>query len=220
MRLTVQTPGGCGSAPPRPNTAMPNREDQVVKTVDRLIKGQISVRRPHDHYVTPLPVICNFLDRYGPLPHGPVLDPAAGTGRFAEALRLRDPDFEIDQVEIDPTHADALQGPVGSIHIADFLQWQPTRRYRTIITNPPYSLAEEFIRRSMQLVDPANHAVIMLLRLAFLESRKRQPFWCEFPLQRLYVLSERPSFIGGATDQAAYAFFVWNTDRRQTIVTI
>jgi hypothetical protein len=50
----------------------------------------------------------------------------------------------------------------------------------------------------------------MLLRLAFLESRRRVAFWRANPLARLYVLARRPSFVGTGTDMAAYAWFGWN----------
>lgn len=53
----------------------------------------------------------------------------------------------------------------------------------------------------------------MLLRLAFLESKKRCDFWQKHPVSKLYVLSERPSFTGAGTDATAYAWFVWNKEQ-------
>ena len=52
--------------------------------------------------------------------------------------------------------------------------------------------------------------VAFLLRLAFLESRERFAFWQDHPCQRIYVLSERPSFTGGGTDSCPYGFFIWD----------
>ena len=50
-----------------------------------------------------------------------------------------------------------------------------------------------------------------LLRLAFLESAKRIPFWNEHPCRKVFVLSSRPSFTGdGRHDSAAYGFFWWD----------
>jgi hypothetical protein len=48
-----------------------------------------------------------------------------------------------------------------------------------------------------------------LLRLAFLEGQKRAPFWKAQPPYSVSVLAKRPSFTGGGTDSAAYAFFEW-----------
>lgn len=88
--------------------------------------------------------------------------------------------------------------------------------YSTIITNPPYSLAQQFVEKSFELAGKDTD-IIMLLRLAFLESKKRRDFWQRHPVSGLYVLSERPSFTGSRTDSAAYAWFVWNKSETQKI---
>lgn len=74
-----------------------------------------------------------------------------------------------------------------------------------LITNPPYSLAEEFIRKAV------SHAtsVAMLLRLPFMASKKRLPLWRDLGVPDVYVLSKRPSFTGGGTDSTDYAWLVW-----------
>ena len=75
------------------------------------------------------------------------------------------------------------------------------------VGNPPYRLAEEFVRKSIEISDGL---VAMLLRVGFLESAKRHPFWSEFPPIALRILVERPSFTpDGATDASAYAWFIW-----------
>lgn len=81
-----------------------------------------------------------------------------------------------------------------------------------IVGNPPFNDAEAHVRMAL---DIAAVGVAFLLRLAFLESTKRLPFWRENPPAEVYVLSRRPSFTGGGTDSAAYGWFVWrrgNTD--------
>jgi len=60
-----------------------------------------------------------------------------------------------------------------------------------IITNPPYSLALEFLEKSLREAA----TVVYLLRLNFLESKERKPFWTTWPLTHLFVLSERLSFV-------------------------
>lgn len=99
------------------------------------------------------------------------------------------------------------------------MEWQPEQKYKTIITNPPYSLAMEFILKSFELVEPDGE-VIMLLRLAFLESKKRYDFWQKHPVNKLYILSERPSFTGKGTDATAYGWFVWDNSGKQEIKVI
>lgn len=76
-----------------------------------------------------------------------------------------------------------------------------------IITNPPFSLAMEFLQKS--LTEAEN--VAYLLRLNFLGSRKRREFWQAHPPTALVVLAERPCFTGnGATDSCEYAWFIWS----------
>jgi len=83
-----------------------------------------------------------------------------------------------------------------------------------IFGNPPYSLAEEFVRKSLELVDDGGY-VFFLLRLAFLESKKRHfGLYAEHPLRRVYVLTRRPSFFttkkdSKTVDALAYGMFLW-----------
>lgn len=90
----------------------------------------------------------------------------------------------------------------------DFFDWEG--EVDLIITNPPFSLAQEFIDHS---IENAN-TVIMLLRINYLGSIKRYPWWNKNKPTSIYVLSKRPSFTGSGTDATDYAWFVWDkTDR-------
>lgn len=81
-----------------------------------------------------------------------------------------------------------------------------------IISNPPYSLAQEFVEKALRDAD----VVIMLLRLGFLESMKRWEWWQDNPPTSLLVLSQRPSFTeDGKTDGSGYAWYVW--DKKNTL---
>ncbi len=52
----------------------------------------------------------------------------------------------------------------------------------------------------------------MLLRVGFLESEKRKPFWEDVGMADVYILPNRPSFDGLGTDSACYAWFVWDNE--------
>jgi hypothetical protein len=86
----------------------------------------------------------------------------------------------------------------------DFFEWNTP--VDLIFTNPPFSIAQEFIEHSLQLAD----TVFMLLRLNYLASIKRYEWWSKNPPSALYVLSKRPSFTGSGTDATDYAWFVWD----------
>ena len=82
------------------------------------------------------------------------------------------------------------------------------RRFDVCCTNPPFGIAEEFVRGAMARCD----VVVMLLRLSWLASETRADFLRE-NTPSVYVLPNRPSFTGdGKTDAADYAWMVWGLD--------
>jgi hypothetical protein len=164
---------------------------------------QPSGENPHDFFPTPPGVTKAFIEAC-PLPDGLWCEPAAGEGHIINAVGKREgwATFDIRPVPA-PTLSDVHWAPY------DFLQHDESVRFNVIITNPPFYLAEEFVRKALRCADH----VVMLLRLAFLESRKREDFHTEFPSD-VYVLSRRPSFTSnGATDSCAYGWFVWGPGR-------
>jgi hypothetical protein len=89
-----------------------------------------------------------------------------------------------------------------------------------IITNPPFNLALDFIKKGLLNVKPHGY-VIMLLRLNFFGSQKRQEFFKQFMPKYCFIHSERISFFPedielggkiykkGSTDSIEYAHFVF-----------
>lgn len=174
-------------------------------------------RSPADYYPTPAWVTRTFLHRY-PLPPGPILEPAAGEGHMLAVIREVYPAQDLLAVEIDTAHAarlkqwDAQSGTGIHVWQADFLTWTPPGSVATVITNPPFSLAQAFCEHALAL-NPV--LVAMLLPLSFLASSRRRSFWMIHPVSSLWVLSKRPSFRGQGTSAQDYAWFVW--DQRETM---
>lgn len=170
-------------------------------------------RAESDFYATPFGV-CEAAVRVIPLrsPDAQVLDVGAGTGAWGRAMREVFPDAYITGVDLEDREkpsGDSYDEWHGS---RDFLATTQANlgTYDAVVGNPPFSQAEEFVRHAHTLVATGG-SVAFLLRLAFLEGKKRgDGLWKEFPLARLYVCSARPSFTGnGKTDATAYALFVW-----------
>ena len=146
----------------------------------------MTIRNAYDFYPTP-----NWC--YEKLPidfsnYNTALEPCAGDYRIADFLDdkgLKD----IDTCEIQDD--------------MDFMDY--TGNVDLIFTNPPFSMAQEFIEKSLIHAD----TVIMLLRLNFLGAQKRHKFWVENEPDALFILSKRPSFTGKGTDSTEYAWFVW-----------
>lgn len=138
-----------------------------------------------------------------------VLDAGCGDGAIMSAL-IRRRHEKVSGVEIDADlacraneNAKAAGEWAGSIERASY--FASVLRRDLVIMNPPFSLAEEFVRHSLLHVAPR---VVALLRLGFLESQERAALHREFPSD-VYVLPSRPSFAHGKTDSSAYGWFCW-----------
>jgi hypothetical protein len=83
-----------------------------------------------------------------------------------------------------------------------------------IITNPPYRYAEEFIRKSLDILEDGRK-LALLLPLRYLEGKKRKLLFDEFPPCRVYVFSYRINCaIDGNFDRRhsspiCYSWFIW-----------
>ena len=176
-----------------------------------------TVRRAYDFYETPEEVTRGFLFEYFEGDFHVILEPCAGSGKMVKVLRDR---FPLAWIEAN----DIRDGPpipyANKRYTLDFLKMlKSDADYDLIFTNPPYSLAEEIITHALETWSKAT--VVMLLRLNFLGSQKRKPFWDKHPVSEIYVLSKRPSFTGKGTDATEYAWFVWRPHiTKQKIVVI
>ena len=86
-----------------------------------------------------------------------------------------------------------------------------------IISNPPYNIAEDFIKKGVDDLN-AGGMMILLLRINYLGSQKRhKSLWSneKYIPKALITLAERPSFTGdGKTDMTEYAFYVFGDTSR------
>lgn len=154
------------------------------------------------------------------LHEGTILEPCAGNGNFIKVLRKLGYKNKIIANEIRVEENDnLLSSGADYIYNIDFLnERMPQHNIRTIITNPPFNLAREFVTRCKELYPEAE--IIMLLRTAFLESKVRYDFWQNNKVNKLYTLSSRPKFVNGKTDATSYSFFIWNNTKDQEIKVI
>lgn len=172
-------------------------------------------RIENDVYSTPAWCVHRLLEAL-PLPAGQWgqwLEPAAGEGAIIQAvneIRLVPPP---DWMAIEIREGAGAGALVPRCRMGqDFLTWKPAGRFAVAITNPPYSLAQEFIGHAMLMAE----TVVMLLRLDFLGSERRAPF-LQVQEPSVYVLPNRPSFVGGKTDSCEYAWFVFGALARGEI---
>jgi hypothetical protein len=139
-----------------------------------------------------------------------ILDPAAGEGAILDAVSDWDmadgSPFITLGLELDERRAD-IAAKKHRVYCADALtdSWP---QCDAVITNPPYSLASEFVARAMGQAPSVPKA--FLLPLGFLGSEGRVAMHRGYPSD-LYVIPRRPSFTGdGQTDAEVYGWFVWS----------
>lgn len=169
-------------------------------------------KKPQEDYCTPAWVVESLLDEVQ-LPGGRWLEPCAGDGAIIRAVSARRSDVAWAACEIREECRDPLVAipSVERAVIGDFFEpaslsaIMDLGQFDVIITNPPYSVAEDFVNVCL----PLAKLTIMLLRLPFLEGAERAVFWRK-RMPNVYVLPNRPSFTGGGTDATAYAWFIWH----------
>jgi len=171
-----------------------------MKPLIQAIKGEV-MRRESDFYITPDEPILALMNNYHIQNVRTFLEPCAGSGAISMKMGGR-----VIQCEIRDS-AEGILENWGKVYIGDFLKMPNFEEVDFIITNPPFSLAKEFIDKCLEYQCP----VIMLLRLNFLGSQNRHEWWQDKIPSDLLILSKRPSFTGdGKTDGCEYAWFVWN----------
>ena len=136
-----------------------------------------AIRAVADFYATPLNCIENLLNYWQPKPNDKILDPCAGNGNFGLVLSKKF-DNIIDAIELREEEKVGLHRIYDDVRIGNCLDYK--NYYDVVITNPPYTIAQEIITHYLEVVKPRE--VVMLLRTAFLESKKRYDFWQKHPL--------------------------------------
>lgn len=202
---------------------------------------KVEAKKEYDdlnHFVTPEWVIkaCLSVIPSSP-PPSMILDAGAGTGVWGEVAAQKWPHAFLVASELDPRHAEGFTVdqnnqilPTNTAyrewHKGDFLRfphfsdiewWRRPGQYDLVMSNPPFNQVTDFVRMACFMANPDGGRVVMILRLAILESQTRaKDFWPYYPPESITIFSKRPSFTGnGKTDsKTAYAAVVWRNGHR------
>jgi hypothetical protein len=168
--------------------------------------------RGHDFYETPAAAIYALL-KAEKLPQN-LWEPACGPGAIVRVLReaghnVLGTDL-VDYGSPDQDHGGwdfLLERELPKLANGDAIE--------AIVTNPPFKLAGEFVEHALKLCP----RVIMLLRLTFYESKRRNSILDGGQLARVHVFTNRLPMMHRAnwdgpkvSNPTAFAWFVWDRD--------
>lgn len=172
-------------------------------------------RSPNDFYRTPSWAIERFLCAWSPTIPAPklILEPAAAGRALLPPLRATWP-----AATICPRDLVLQPGDEGVVEQRNFWLDDEPEQFDLVITNPPYEIAETFVRAGLMKLRQGGR-LALLLRLGFLASRERKPLFTAHVPESVWVLTERPSFgtgpTAGKTDFSEYAWMVWQRGQRR-----
>jgi hypothetical protein len=163
--------------------------------------------RRDDLYETP-PEAIRALLRVETIPHR-VWEPACGRGAIVNVLRAAGHEV----IATDLVNYGLPITPPGYWGVDFLMESKPPVGCECIVTNPPFKLAEEFVAHALDLCS----RVVMLLRLAFLESERRSEILEGRGLARVHVFRHRLPMMHRdgwqgpkASSAMAFAWFVWD----------
>jgi hypothetical protein len=153
-------------------------------------------RRKNDFYATPYSLTRLLLDRVKL--NGSILEPACGDGAIVKVLKERE--YELTSYDIE----------------VDF--FTENRKFNTIITNPPFSIANDFIKKAREI----SNEFYFLLPLSYLHGKARHDTIfhnTSHPLERVFIFTRYP-MLGEAlredgkhnTGMMVYAWYKFTKD--------
>lgn len=157
------------------------------------------------------------------------LEPSAGDGAFVRAMRNWSASAVISAFELRLECADALRDAGADtthfLNLTEVLKGAKTEPQAYAPTleiihdadfiggNPPFAVAEDHVKGLLEHMKQGAW-LAFLLRLGFLGSKSRLPFWEKYPERYLYPISPRPGFKLNSkgkpgSDSQEYGIFVW-----------
>lgn len=146
--------------------------------------GSTANREENDFYATDpkaTKMALSELEKYYDTSLWEVWEPAAGMGHISNTLKSEG----VNVVK----ESDLIDRGINAT-IEDFLTTSDMGNANVIFTNPPYKIAEDFLKHFLEISDD-NDLYIFLGRIQFLEGAKRRKIFDENPPKYVLVHSKR-----------------------------
>lgn len=167
-----------------------------MRNLGAAIAGGGGTRRADDFYPTPPEAVEALLDsKWVPTPQFSVWEPACGDGAISKELVARG--FSVSSTDL----VDRGYGA----HGVDYLK-TTSRLAAQVVTNPPFKLAEHFIRQGFKLgIGYQAH----LLKAQFWNAASRLQLFKAHPPAAVLPLTWRLDFTGGGAPTMDCCWVVW-----------
>lgn len=162
---------------------------------------------PFDKYLTPSWPVARLLERVQ-LPGYRWLEPAAGEGCLVQAVQAIRPEVEFTTVEIRSGCDVDVNGDFLWFGCPELNPLMPPGGFDICITNPPFSLAREFVEMALQKAQ----VVAFLLRMDWAGGSSRCRWLRQHPCD-IYIIPERIDFTGEGGDMYNYCWMLWGPGR-------
>ena len=148
------------------------------------------------------------------------MEPCVGNGNIANAT-LNYFNFSLHRPESVNTFVDIVDRGYTETIVQDFMTFKPERKYQLIVTNPPYSIALDFVKKCLEHLEHRGY-LAMFLKIQFWEGEKRKQFLLDNPPAFCFPFSKRmPTWNNGQqwdengkrwATTMCHAWFVWKKD--------
>lgn len=158
---------------------------------------KLHARKDSDFYPTP-PDVTHALLNFLTLPPGTsIWEPAAGDGAMSRVMERRGFQVLSSDIRDEP-------GVVGQRGV-DFLSGDLLHQPDWIITNPPFNVAADFIRKALSITPN----VAMLLKSQFWHARSRSSLFHANPPSVILALTWRPAFLESERGRSPLMDVIW-----------
>lgn len=170
-------------------------------------------REENDYYATnphALEVFLDKLDSDNIELNKNIWEPACGEGHLSKLLE--DKGYNVKSTDL--INRGYGKGGINFIEQGKSLLGEKEEWGGDILTNPPFKLAEDFVRVGMDILSPGNK-LLLFLKIQFLESQKRKKLFKNYPLKYVYCYSERQQCAKNADFEKYtattqfYAWYIW-----------
>ena len=153
-----------------------------------LVGGTVNHKRvENDYYATDPQSVRDLLDIYD-IEGETFYEPCVGEGHIAKVLKEYFPNSEVYGTDLINRGYGNGKFDFINENLEDRSDLLIPKKVDWIITNPPYSLAKEFIDKSLAMT---NKGVAMFLKVQFLEGQARKEWFKNSSLKYVYVFSKR-----------------------------